>query len=161
MKCIIYHEPGKETCVILHVAPEILDATSRTRALVPELEELSDDEIIEWVANKDTPKCIEYSIIDSSLIPSSRKFRNAWVLKEGQLTIDLAKAKELKIEEFRVLRKPLLENLDADFMKQQEVNGDLSPIVLRKNELRDVTTISLPDNIEELEAFVPKCLIGA
>jgi hypothetical protein len=42
----------------------------------------TDDEFIQWIANKDVPAGKPYKIVDASDIPSDRTFRNAWEYAE-------------------------------------------------------------------------------
>lgn len=101
-------------------------------------------------------------INDDSLIPSDREFRNAWTDDQPTDTvdIDITKAQEIKKNQFRAERKPKLEALDVEVMKALEVGADISELVTKKQELRDVTKIALPTNIDELKSFKPDCLKG-
>jgi len=97
--------------------------------------------------------------IDESKLPPDRIFRKAWVKHtDGTIIEHLEKSKEIKKEQFRQYRKPLLEALDLEFMKALENGLDTQPITAKKQELRDVTKISLPNNIEELKGFIPEIL---
>lgn len=99
-------------------------------------------------------------ITDDSLLPSDREFRNAWTDDNPTETvdIDIFKAQEIKKNIFRGLRKPLLEKLDIQFMQALEKGDDTAEIITAKQELRDVTDVELPTNIEDLKTFIPKCL---
>jgi len=57
------------------------------------------------------------------------------------IKIDIAKAKEITKDKLRAERKPLLEKLDVDFIKAQEIGADTSAIVAEKQRLRDITLI--------------------
>ena len=89
---------------------------------------------------KDIPKGVEFKIVDESEIPTDRTFRNAW---NYDLKEDLSKSKEIWKEKLRADRKPLLEELDVEYMKALELGDDVSQadIVARKQKLRDVTGI--------------------
>lgn len=76
------------------------------------------------------------------------------------IRINIDKAKEIKREQFRTLRKPLLESLDVAFVRALEV-GDAAAqasIAAEKQALRDVTKVPLPDDVEALKAFIPEVL---
>ena len=76
------------------------------------------------------------------------------------IRINIDKAKEIKRDQFRVLRKPLLESLDVAFVRALEV-GDAAAqasIAAEKQALRDVTKVPLPDDVEALKAFIPEIL---
>jgi len=57
------------------------------------------------------------------------------------ITVDMTKAREIKRDQLRAERKPLLEQLDVDYMRSQEA-GDTAKqqeIAAKKQALRDVT----------------------
>lgn len=96
--------------------------------------------------------------ISENVIPTDRTFRNAWKLNNTYIDHDLTKAQEIKKNQFRTLRKPLLDSLDVEYMKALEQDHDVAPIITKKQELRDVTSLVLPTTIEELKTFLPECL---
>ena len=57
------------------------------------------------------------------------------------IKINLDKAKEIQKDRMRVVRKPLLEKLDVDFVRALETGGDTTSITAQKQALRDVTNI--------------------
>jgi hypothetical protein len=57
------------------------------------------------------------------------------------IKINIDKAKEIQKNMMRVVRKPLLEKLDVDFVKALEFGSDLEEIKIKKQELRDVTNL--------------------
>jgi len=57
------------------------------------------------------------------------------------IKINLDKAKEIQKDKMRVVRKPLLEKLDVDFVRALEMGEDTSTIAQQKQALRDVTNI--------------------
>lgn len=76
------------------------------------------------------------------------------------ISINITKAKAIKRDQFRAARKPLLEALDVAFVRALEA-GDVaaqSSIAAKKQALRDVTALPLPDDVGELKAFVPPAL---
>lgn len=74
--------------------------------------------------------------------------------------LNINKAKEIKLNKFRQARKPLLEQLDIEYMKAVETSNTAKKktIAAKKQELRDVTAIELPNNIDELAEFWPDIL---
>ena len=65
----------------------------------PEVSEMSEQEYIDWVSDKDIPPSgSKLKIIDASEIVADKTFRNAWVLNDGQIDIDLEKAKQIQKE---------------------------------------------------------------
>ena len=78
------------------------------------------------------------------------------------VSIDIDKAKDIWRDKWRQERKPLLENLDVEFMRAVEA-GDAtlqSQIATSKQELRDITETDLSevDNIKDLQTVWPSAL---
>jgi len=74
--------------------------------------------------------------------------------------INTTKAKEVWKNKFRIARKPILEKLDIEYMKAIENNNTQKQeeIAAQKQALRDVTDISLPDDLEDLKNTWPDIL---
>ena len=69
------------------------------------------------------------------------------------IKIDIAKAKDITKDRLRAERKPLLEALDIEFIKAQEIGEDTSAIVAEKQRLRDITNqVDNLNTVEELKA---------
>ena len=110
---------------------------------------LSLDEIIA----KDVPADIPYEIVDDSAIPTDRTFRNAW---KHDLKVDIAKAKEITKNRLRTERKPLLETLDVEVMRNISDPVKLAEIEVQKQVLRDITkVVDTLTTVDELKAV--KC----
>jgi len=81
------------------------------------------------------------------------------------ITVDMTKAREIKRDQLRAERKPLLEQLDVEFMRAQE-QGDQAKadeIAAKKQALRDVTAdpaIDAATTPDELKAVRPDVLIS-
>jgi len=79
------------------------------------------------------------------------------------ITVDMTKARESKRDMTRAERKPLLEQLDVEFMRAVEV-GDTTlqqEIAAKKQSLRDVTADPVIDTAttpDELKAVRPSAL---
>jgi len=68
------------------------------------------------------------------------------------IKIDIAKAKDITKDRLRAERKPLLEALDIEFIKAQEIGADTSAIVAEKQRLRDITQqVDTMSTVEELK----------
>lgn len=155
MKVIIYKNDDDGLCVIYP-------------AYQPEMSQEQQDEFLRLVQNKDVPKMPDDSIRASWIIEAEetsklRSLRNAWKVDDnGQIFFDRNKGEELKKEQFRNLRKPLLEKLDVQFMRALEV-GDTSTIQIvtqKKSELRDITSVDFSsyDTPQKLHEFIPDLL---
>ena len=84
-----------------------------------------------------------------------------WDEVQGGPSIDIEKAKEIKKNEFRYLRNPLLEKLDILFMKSIEVD-DLElkqQVVAAKESLRNITLQEMPDDYNILLNYIPQVFL--
>jgi len=94
----------------------------------------------------------------NATVPSGRHFRNAWALDGTVISEDLTAAKAIFADKVREARAPLLEALDADYMKALEANADTAQIVADKQALRDAPTAGdSATTITELKAAWPSC----
>jgi hypothetical protein len=80
--------------------------------------------------------------------------------QDNGATLNIEKAKDIKRNQFRQARKPLFEQLDVEYMRAVETSNATKKktIAAKKQELRDVTAIELPDNVDELVEFWPDIL---
>lgn len=76
------------------------------------------------------------------------------------ISINIDKAKAIKLDQFRAERAPKLAALDVAFVRALE-QGDTaaqSIIAAEKQALRDVTKVALPDDVAALKDFKPDIL---
>jgi len=101
----------------------------------------ADESNIEEVFNKDVPEQYKHSahIVEDDVIPTDRTFRNAWKHEEGKIVEDLDLSKEIHKTRLRAQRKPMLEALDAEEMKDLREKKDPASIHLEKQRLCDIT----------------------
>lgn len=70
------------------------------------------------------------------------------------ITINLNKAKDIKKESLRTERKPLLESLDIEMMKNLGNQEKLAEIDAKKQILRDATkVVDTAETVEELKVI--------
>ena len=134
-------------------------------AYKPEMNQQQQDEFLLMVQNKDVPKLPDGStepswIIEGDQVLQLKRVRNAWKINDnGEIYFDRDKAIEIKKEQFRFLRKPLLEKLDVEYMKALEENdtSSSSNIVAKKKILRDITKIDMSsqNTPEKLHYYIP------
>lgn len=79
-----------------------------------------------------------YDAADYS-VTTWKVFRDAWEADENAAVIDvnLEKAKDIWRDKIREARKPMLEQLDTDYMRALETGADTTEIVANKQILRD------------------------
>ena len=114
-------------------------------------------------AIKDVPDGVSYEIVEDSVIPTDRTFRDAWVQDSKTIKTDMAKAKELHRDKIREERQPLLDALDIEFQKALETSADTTSIVSKKKALRDApanTAIDAAKTESELKAAWDTAILG-
>jgi hypothetical protein len=97
---------------------------------------------IEAVMEKDVPKGRGARIVNISDLPRDNDFYDAWEMTVTEVTVNLAKAKELTKKRLRAEREPLLAAQDVAFQRAQEEGADTSAIVAEKQRLRDITSFA-------------------
>jgi len=147
---------------ILVPAPVMFDENSRDRQELKEKGIIfkDDSEVLNWIIAKDVPNDKAYRVIDVSDLPSFRDFRNAWIDTGSEISHDMAKANEIKRDQLREIRKPILEKLDVDYMQADEVKDENTKIDIasKKQALRDVTAFVDMKDVEALKNYVPDVL---
>ena len=125
---------------------------------------------IEQIAEKDLPVGVStYSIVEDSVVPTDRSFRNSWVgvgigTTGGTITEDMSKAKELHKTNIRRARVDKLASLDIEYQRATETSADTSAIVTKKQALRDAPAasgIATASNTTELKAQWDTGILGA
>jgi len=118
---------------------------------------------LEELAEKNITPNTPWKIVDASEIPSDNTFRDAWKWQVDMIVVDINAAKEIKRNQFRQARKPMLEQLDVEYMRAVETSNAAKKkaIVDKKQQLRDITIIELPDDVDELAKFLPDVLKSA
>lgn len=114
------------------------------------------------VALKDVPANTPHKIVEA--LDIINEFFDAYEYDENSgAVLNIEKAKNIKLNHFRHARKPLLEKLDVDYMRAVEDSNTSKKksIAAKKQQLRDVTSIDLPDDADELAKFWPDVLKGA
>ena len=110
-------------------------------------------------AIKDVPEGVEYKIVES--VDIDNDYFNAYEFDaELGAKVNIEKAKAIHLDKFRSARTPLLAVLDISFMRAVEA-GDVDlqkEISSKKQALRDVTSIDLPDNLAGIKATWPEIL---
>jgi len=108
---------------------------------------------------KDVPAGLPYKIVDSLDIDND--YFNAYdYSEESGAEVNISKAQLIHLDKFRKARTPKLQALDVQFMKavEQADTEKQAEIALKKQALRDVTLIELPDTLPEIKAVWPTIL---
>lgn len=121
---------------------------------------LGGDKSVEKVISEQPYEVVSYREVEETELPASRAFRDAWEVKEAKVVENYGKSVEIKKNEFRKLRKPLLQQLDIDSLRAIEKKNALgaNAIAAQKKALRDVTEIDLPDSVDALRNYIPTIL---
>lgn len=100
---------------------------------------------------------LSWRFIDRAHLPTDRTFRDAFMDggPDVGISVDLDRARELRRDQLREARAPLLAELDTAYMRALE-SGDATTqaqIVARKQALRDVTADPAIDAATTVEAL--------
>lgn len=106
---------------------------------------------IEELARKDVPNGLDYSIVDTSKIPTDRTFRAAWEkgTNSKPVKINMDKARNIHMGRIRKARDKEMAQLDIEQLKGNDV-------AVQKKTLRDLpdtldlTVASTPDELKAL-----------
>jgi hypothetical protein len=97
----------------------------------------------QWLARiivKDVPAdASDVHILTSDALPQERTFRQAWAIKDGQIAVDMATARDVHRNRLRQVRKPLLAAADVEMTRAFNDPAKQQEIEARRQELRDVT----------------------
>tara|TARA_R110002050_G_scaffold46321_4_gene108944 strand:+ start:3869 stop:4132 length:264 start_codon:yes stop_codon:yes gene_type:complete len=78
------------------------------------------------------------------------------------IQVNMTKARDIWRDKWRVARKPLLEELDVEFMRATESadQAKQTEVAAKKQELRDATDTDINniDNPDHLKLIWPQCL---
>ena len=76
------------------------------------------------------------------------------------ISLNITKAKAIKLNALRAERQPLLAALDVAFMRavEQADTAECARLAAEKQALRDVTKVTLPDDLTALKDFKPDIL---
>lgn len=98
-------------------------------------------------------------VIDGSMVPTDRSFRDAWVQGDGKVEHDMEKCREIQRDHIRAERKPKLEQLDMEYLRALEKADKVKQkeIADQKQVLRDATdnpaidAAATPDELKLIE----------
>jgi hypothetical protein len=148
----------EETGVVTH-APVTKTEWRRTEISPAVYRDQTDDEFLEWCAQRSVPSGIVYQTTDRSAIPKDRTFRDAWRAQGRFVVEDVEKAKEVTKNILRAKRAALLDALDVEFLQALEKGQSTASVVAEKQRLRDIT--KEPDKastVEELRVMASTLL---
>ena len=114
-------------------------------------------------AIKDVPDGVAYEIVEDSVIPTDRTFRDAWIQDSKTIKTDMAKAKEVHKTKIREARTSKLAELDIEFQKALETGASTTDIVSKKQTLRDAPAdsgIASADTEAKLKAQWNTSILG-
>ncbi len=116
------------------------------------------------------PAGVDYEIVDDSIIPTDRDFRNSWTANNmgsatsaTTITEDITKAKAIHQDKIRIARTKKFKELDIEFQQAQETSAGITTIVAKKQALRDAPAasgIATAANTSELKAQWDTSILG-
>lgn len=132
----------------------IYSQTNGQLAVVSPTNNISIEQLVDTVIPANAP----YKIVDT--VDIDNDFFNAYDYSENGPVINISRAKEIQKNKFRSARNSLLAKLDVDYMKADEIGNvqNKAEIAAKKQALRDITDISLPDTLEGIKNTWPEIL---
>lgn len=129
------------------------DETNKLAVLVSS-GELQLKKLIEKVLPGDKP----YSIVKSLNVDNY--FYDAYEYKNKEVVLNISKAKDIHLNNFRKVRAALLQELDLEFLRAVELENKEKQreISVKKMALRDVTKTPLSDDPDEIKKVWPSIL---
>lgn len=154
MKKICYTNTDGILCIVHPVAKEDIERV---------IGEMTDEEYINHIYDRSIPSdALNVREIDDIEIPNGRYFRNAWK-DTGKIEVDLPKARNLHMDNLRVIRNKMLYDLDVQYLKALELkDGTDAQIAAQKQLLRNMPQDYPLDNIsdlDELKNYIPAILL--
>jgi hypothetical protein len=101
-----------------------------------------------------------YRLLNGTEQIDSEFFDAHEITDNKEIVVNISKAKEIKKNKWRAMRIPILKQLDVDYMRAVE-RGDTAAqqkIASKKQQLRDITLIELPDSLEGIKSVLPEAL---
>lgn len=107
---------------------------------------------------KAVPSNKPYSVVKS--LNLDNYFYDAYEYKNKEVVLNISKAKDIHLNNFRKVRATLLQELDLEFLRAVELeNKDKQrQISVKKMALRDVTETPLSDDPNEIKKVWPSIL---
>lgn len=113
--------------------------------VTPSAEWLNSGKTLQQLAIKDVPAGKEFAIIQDDEIPDDRYFRNAWAHDNGNVDIDIDKARCIHLDVLRQERNRKLQDLDIDMVIAlgKQDSPKIEEIEQIKQQLRDMPPVAI------------------
>lgn len=171
MKKIVYRRPDGGISIVTPVyeenaVKEIIKAAHALGEKIAIDGNLDEAAYLDWLIRKDVPTdATEIEIIEHDALPADRAFRNAWDKKDGEIIVDMPKARLIHLENLRKERNLKLQEMDIEFQKAFEVSDQakITEIAQVKQALRDMPDTAIPEmekieDPEQLKDYQPEVL---
>lgn len=117
---------------------------------------------LEDVINKDVPRGYSYLVIEKEALLPLRSL-SSWEMNNGNIHINMDKAKSSYIDELRIVREQKFIDLGFPYRLDPSLESSIIPDETRNKlkELRDFPKnidLSSAKTIDELYAIIPECL---
>ena len=131
-------------------------------------DDATDDDVLDECMRRNIetgvlPAGVAYRIVEASVVPTQRLFRNAWSDDGDEIAVDMSKARDIHMDAIRVDRDKKLTELDVTFMRAVEDDDSdaQSAASVEKQALRDIPEtfdLSSASTPEQLTALWPEDL---
>jgi flagellar biosynthesis GTPase FlhF len=111
---------------------------------------------IEQVLAKDVPAGVAAEIVDVSVIPSDRTFRNAWEVSDKAIQHNMTKAKAIAHERRRAARAEEFKPLDVEAtIPTKAAQAEAARQIIRDKYAAMQANMDAAQTVEELKALLP------
>ena len=114
-----------------------------------------EEELLAACVERNVPAGVAYRIIEASVVPTHRLFRNAWSDDGNDVIVNMSDARDIHMDDIRIDRDKALLELDITFMRAVE-DGDTDEqdaASTAKQALRDI-----PETFDLSSASTPEQL---
>lgn len=122
-----------------------------------------EEDLLAACVERNVPAGVAYRIVEASIIPTHRLFRNAWSDDGNDVVVDMSDARGIHMDAIRVDRDKKLTELDVTFMRAvEDDDSDAQDAAsVEKQALRDIPEtfdLSSASTPEQLTALWPEDL---
>ena len=135
MNVIVFHAPSSERVSV--ITPSYGD---QARPSGDTDDQLIAREVEKHVPNDGSGQKVPYYVVDHTVVPQDRTFRDAWECPSGNIVVNMVKARTIHMDTIRVARATELTKADHDVNRAQDQGDATAEAAARakRQELRDI-----------------------
>ena len=162
---IIHNQKKYPHPAITHIAPALFNADSDDRKALREkgIDFASDSDVIEWAKNRIVDPGVSHIVCKEADFPSHPDWQESWELKNGTLSVNLEKAKNVHINNLRSIRKQKFIDLGFPYKLNAHVENAIldDDTKAKLSTLRDfpkTIDLSNANSVDDIQKIIPDCL---